>query len=69
MDQSFVYIDADAGVRKQEVVKLLLDHPDVDINVSNNAGLTPLHLACQVRCWRCPVVRFWRCSLVRCWSV
>ena len=33
--------------KKKDVVELLLEHPEIDINVSNQAGLTPLHLACQ----------------------
>ena len=33
---------------KQEVMELLLAHPEVDINARNKAKMTPLHLAVQL---------------------
>ena len=33
---------------KQEVMELLLAHPEVDINARNKAQMTPLHLAVQL---------------------
>jgi len=39
---------------EDEVVKLLLAHPAIDVNVNKDDGSTPFSLACQ--CERIPVV-------------
>ena len=32
----------------KNIVQLFMDHPNVDLNVRDDAGMTPLMLACKV---------------------
>ena len=44
-------VSIDAARKRLEIIKLLLEHPNIDVHAVNDAGATPIQIACTFKAW------------------